>query len=306
MDEAPDSDSDNEAVELEPVVDEPSDEVAATATAPESGSEYVVVPIENVEAPAKSEAQEAVDNCPKQHPLSENAVTGNMMKEMEARIEKRVLRAVTSKLIAALNDLVDVPLENDLTSEPSSPSIMHEFKLNSVDKSVQAAAASSAKASQEDSKQANEGEQPIVHPNIICDNCEVEIRGIRYKCNNCMDYDLCSVCEALPGIHKEEHSFVKFKRPVTRNRNDLVVHLDVDLPTGKVNGVKNFDFEGLFAAARTAHGMRQKENNPHPKAQASAPAASAESDATAEPSVRPKNPVKRCAEQVDRKAERTK
>ena len=35
--------------------------------------------------------------------------------------------------------------------------------------------------------------------------------GVYYS--NCLDYDLCEVCEARPGVHSEEHVFVKIRRP---------------------------------------------------------------------------------------------
>lgn len=46
-----------------------------------------------------------------------------------------------------------------------------------------------------------------------CDNCDVQIVGIRYKCLECADYDLCESCEALNDngqIHKE-HCFAKLR-----------------------------------------------------------------------------------------------
>lgn len=54
------------------------------------------------------------------------------------------------------------------------------------------------------------GEQ--VHPNIICDMCNMNpIRGIRYKCTVCPDYDLCSTCEAS-GRHAADHPLIKIAK----------------------------------------------------------------------------------------------
>lgn len=43
-------------------------------------------------------------------------------------------------------------------------------------------------------------EQPIFmhtmeHPGVTCDICNQPIRGFRYKCMECVDYDLCTACE---------------------------------------------------------------------------------------------------------------
>lgn len=64
--------------------------------------------------------------------------------------------------------------------------------------------------------------QPVPAPKVvhraICDNCKKYITGIRYKCGNCPDYDLCEACEELsanqPGIHPEDHVFLKIRRPI--------------------------------------------------------------------------------------------
>jgi len=53
----------------------------------------------------------------------------------------------------------------------------------------------------------------FVH-HAICDNCSSPIRGIRYKCLVCADFDLCEACEQLPNIHNEAHSFVKVRKPL--------------------------------------------------------------------------------------------
>jgi len=57
-----------------------------------------------------------------------------------------------------------------------------------------------------------EGDQQ--HPGVVCDSCGNGIAGIRYKCNNCPDYDLCQACEAKGGVHDPSHVFLKIAKPV--------------------------------------------------------------------------------------------
>ena len=57
-----------------------------------------------------------------------------------------------------------------------------------------------------------ESQQPEeVHPGIVCDGCEGSIKGSRFKCMVCPDYDLCQTCEGK-GLHSE-HNMVKIMRP---------------------------------------------------------------------------------------------
>lgn len=52
-----------------------------------------------------------------------------------------------------------------------------------------------------------------IHRNVTCNNCGIApIRGIRYKCANCVDYDLCSACEAQE-VHIKTHVFLKIRIP---------------------------------------------------------------------------------------------
>ena len=50
-----------------------------------------------------------------------------------------------------------------------------------------------------------------VHPGVVCDGCEQPIRGARFKCMVCPDYDLCQSCEGK-GMHSQ-HNMVKMMKP---------------------------------------------------------------------------------------------
>ncbi|KAI9788022.1 MAG: hypothetical protein M1835_002538 [Candelina submexicana] len=52
-----------------------------------------------------------------------------------------------------------------------------------------------------------------VHRGVTCNSCgNMPIRGIRYRCANCIDYDLCETCEAMQ-IHHKTHLFYKVRIP---------------------------------------------------------------------------------------------
>lgn len=59
-------------------------------------------------------------------------------------------------------------------------------------------------------KLVNKHKGPEIHDGFICDGCEVQIAGIRYKCSQCADYDLCEKCEQS-GTHAE-HTFLKIRK----------------------------------------------------------------------------------------------
>ncbi|KAK0113541.1 hypothetical protein ONS95_013792 [Cadophora gregata] len=52
-----------------------------------------------------------------------------------------------------------------------------------------------------------------VHRGCACNSCNMlPIRGVRYRCANCADYDLCENCESQ-GLHTKTHIFYKIKVP---------------------------------------------------------------------------------------------
>ncbi|KAG0043749.1 hypothetical protein BGZ83_011069 [Gryganskiella cystojenkinii] len=54
-----------------------------------------------------------------------------------------------------------------------------------------------------------------LHMGVICDGCDGQINGIRYKCGNCPDYDLCGNCEASPfPVHDPTHIMLKIRKPI--------------------------------------------------------------------------------------------
>jgi hypothetical protein len=67
----------------------------------------------------------------------------------------------------------------------------------------------------------------VIQHEATCDVCQQQIRGIRYKCSNCPDYDLCEACEALnleKSLHDPDHLFLKIYRPISPGmRNTLPI-----------------------------------------------------------------------------------
>ncbi|RAK97857.1 EF hand domain protein [Aspergillus ibericus CBS 121593] len=52
-----------------------------------------------------------------------------------------------------------------------------------------------------------------IHRGVTCNSCgAIPIQGIRYRCANCIDYDLCETCEAM-GVHIKTHLFYKVRIP---------------------------------------------------------------------------------------------
>ncbi|KAF2192295.1 hypothetical protein K469DRAFT_716805 [Zopfia rhizophila CBS 207.26] len=56
-------------------------------------------------------------------------------------------------------------------------------------------------------------QEGVIHRGITCNGCDTKpIRGIRWRCANCADFDLCSDCEAT-NSHTKTHIFYKIRVP---------------------------------------------------------------------------------------------
>ncbi|KAF2632853.1 hypothetical protein BU25DRAFT_329827 [Macroventuria anomochaeta] len=56
-------------------------------------------------------------------------------------------------------------------------------------------------------------QEGVIHRGITCNSCdEKPIRGTRWHCANCVDFDLCSTCEAT-NSHTRTHVFYKIRVP---------------------------------------------------------------------------------------------
>jgi len=75
-------------------------------------------------------------------------------------------------------------------------------------------------ADEVDSSECKEEGKPMIHEDIMCDNCKCNpIVGIRFKCTICNDFDLCADCEGK-DVHPSGHPLMKIK--VRKDRDEMV------------------------------------------------------------------------------------
>ncbi|XP_010626018.1 E3 ubiquitin-protein ligase MIB2 isoform X1 [Fukomys damarensis] len=83
----------------------------------------------------------------------------------------------------------------------------------------------------------------VRHPNIICDCCKKHgLRGMRWKCRVCFDYDLCTQCY-MHNKHDLTHAFERYEtshsRPVTLSPRQ---------------GLLRIPLRGIFQGAKVVRG----------------------------------------------------
>ncbi|XP_018082254.1 MIB E3 ubiquitin protein ligase 2 S homeolog isoform X2 [Xenopus laevis] len=83
----------------------------------------------------------------------------------------------------------------------------------------------------------------VRHPNIICDCCKKHgIRGMRWKCKVCFDYDLCTQCY-MNNKHDLSHTFERYETAHSR---------PVILSTRQ--GLPRIVLKGIFQGAKVVRG----------------------------------------------------
>ncbi|OMJ24477.1 EF-hand calcium-binding domain-containing protein 1 [Smittium culicis] len=89
----------------------------------------------------------------------------------------------------------------------------------------------------------------IVHRGVTCDGCnQYPVTGVRYKCTQCFDFDICEACEAK-NVHKG-HLFLKIKIPAPSMMNDHVPIMTNFYPGNMINAqVPNKEVSKFFYEA---------------------------------------------------------
>ncbi|XP_076300738.1 E3 ubiquitin-protein ligase mind bomb 2 isoform X1 [Lasioglossum baleicum] len=83
----------------------------------------------------------------------------------------------------------------------------------------------------------------VKHANIICDGCKRHgIIGIRWKCAQCPDYDLCTQCY-MADVHDLSHTFQRFQ-----TANSVGVQLT------QRKGCTKIPLKGIFMGAKVVRG----------------------------------------------------
>lgn len=94
----------------------------------------------------------------------------------------------------------------------------------------------------------------IVHKGVVCDLCSYEnIKGIRFKCNVCLDYDLCFDCfvKKTPSKnHKNDHQMIATIKPIQLNIPYSEIALMEKLGNGSFGEVFRAEWKGKTIACK--------------------------------------------------------
>lgn len=96
---------------------------------------------------------------------------------------------------------------------------IHQNKANEKkEEKPQAAAGAAASCASASTSSSSTGTSAAIGewPQVICDGCgQRPLKGFRYKCLTCSDYDLCETCEKKADIHPADHPLMKLPPPST-------------------------------------------------------------------------------------------
>ena len=132
----------------------------------------------------------------------------NIKKDKETRKKEQIqkIQKITKDAVKEINDLTKLVIEqsNSLIEKINNPQL---FKSQSSDNILLRTVPKVEKKV-----------KPEVHYHVICDGCKVTpLRGNRYKCKQCKDFDFCEECF---NTKKESHGhdFTLIAHPRCRNR----------------------------------------------------------------------------------------
>jgi len=98
-----------------------------------------------------------------------------------------------------------------------------------------------------------QNQSEMIHKNIKCDNCGMEsIKGIRYKCLHCQNFNLCSNCEQYCE-HDPNHIMIKIRKPL-KEEDELLMQMNKDFK------YKNKDFNYSIRNKDIKFKMEAKDN----------------------------------------------
>lgn len=83
----------------------------------------------------------------------------------------------------------------------------------------------------------------VKHPSHICDGCRQQaIAGIRWKCNSCFDYDLCTNCY-MGDKHDLVHPFIRYETASSKG-----------VEVGARKNADKIPLQGIFTGAKVQRG----------------------------------------------------
>ena len=160
--------------------------------------------------------KEELEEIPLSHVFSQNklneesiniSITPNLENnekiedEPEDKIKKDIQELVRSKMKDLENNIIQ-----DIYKSIKTQLNINEERINTV----------------------NLNQKEIIHKDIFCNNCSMEnIKGIRYKCAQCPNFNLCDNCEKYCQ-HDNNHIFIKIRKPL-KEESELINKINQDL-----------------------------------------------------------------------------
>jgi len=141
-------------------------------------------------------------------------------------VAKAALIAVKNSEMSQALDWItehpDVPVAQPKQQAPP-PSQQQPQNLSPEMMAALISAAAAASASGQAAAPAKPAAAPVVH-DALCNYCQKQIVGVRYKCTVCPDFDMCEECKNK-GIHDSTHALT----PITENIRPQMTAAEVEL-----------------------------------------------------------------------------